>query len=91
MVVVPRFISSLIRDGSGLPLGPEVWQDTRIIQSLDSAARCYLNVFTGEILKINQKDGLLSLALADILSVFPVALLEQLDCPIEYNRSSDAE
>jgi maltooligosyltrehalose synthase len=79
MVVAPRFYSSLIRDGSGLPLGPEVWQDTRIIQRYDSAASRYRNIFTGEILNLDLHDGLLSLALKDILSVFPVALLERLD------------
>jgi (1->4)-alpha-D-glucan 1-alpha-D-glucosylmutase len=79
MVVAPRFYSSLIRDGSGLPLGPEVWQDTRIIQRYDSAASRYRNIFTGEILNLDLQDGLLSLALKDILSVFPVALLERLD------------
>jgi (1->4)-alpha-D-glucan 1-alpha-D-glucosylmutase len=79
MVVAPRFYSSLIRNGSGLPLGPEVWQDTRIIQRYDSAASRYRNIFTGEILNLDLQDGLLSLALKDILSVFPVALLERLD------------
>jgi (1->4)-alpha-D-glucan 1-alpha-D-glucosylmutase len=79
MVVVPRFCSRLIRDDSGLPLGPEVWQDTRIIQSFDIASSCYRNIFTGEILTLDQQDGQLSLAIKDILSVFPVALLVRLD------------
>ena len=57
MVVVPRFCSRLIRDSSGLPLGPEVWQDTRIIQPFDTAASCYRNVFTGEILNLDQQEG----------------------------------
>ncbi len=83
MVVVPRFCSSLIQDSTGLPLGGEVWQDTVIIQQFDIATSRYRNVFTGEVLDLNQQEGRLSLALRDILAVYPVALLERL------NRSSE--
>jgi (1->4)-alpha-D-glucan 1-alpha-D-glucosylmutase len=79
LVAVPRFCSRLIRDSSGLPLGPEVWQDTRIIQPFDTAESCYRNVFTGELLNLNQQEDRLSLTVQDILAVFPVALLERLD------------
>lgn len=79
LVVVPRFCSRLIRDFSGLPLGVEVWQDTRIIQSFETAASRYRNIFTGEVLNPDQQEGRLSLALQDIFSVYPVALLERLD------------
>jgi (1->4)-alpha-D-glucan 1-alpha-D-glucosylmutase len=78
LVVVPRFCSRLIGESSGLPLGPEVWQDTRIIQPFDSASSCYRNVFTGEVLTLDQQDGRLSLAVQDILAVYPAALLERL-------------
>jgi len=79
LVVVPRFCSRLIRDSSGLPLGQDVWQDTRVIQPFDTATSCYRNVFTGEVLNLDQHEGRLSLALKDILSVYPVALLERID------------
>jgi (1->4)-alpha-D-glucan 1-alpha-D-glucosylmutase len=79
LVLVPRFCSRLIRDSSGLPLGPEVWEDTRLIQSSGTAAICYRNIFTGEILNLDQKEDRLSIALKDILSVYPVALLERID------------
>jgi (1->4)-alpha-D-glucan 1-alpha-D-glucosylmutase len=76
IVVVPRFCSRLIGDSSGLPLGAAVWQDTRIFQPLDTAAGSYRNIFTGEELPLNQQEGSLVLALQDVLSVYPVALLE---------------
>ena len=79
LVVVPRFCSRLIGDSSGLPLGLEVWQDTRILQPFDMAESSYRNIFTGEVLNLDQQDGSLSLAVRDILAVFPVALLERLD------------
>ena len=74
LVVVPRFCSNL----GGLPLGQEVWQDTCVIQPFDIAASSYRNIFTGEILHLDQQEDRLSLALQDILSVYPVALLELL-------------
>ncbi|MBC7962939.1 MAG: malto-oligosyltrehalose synthase [Steroidobacteraceae bacterium] len=79
LVVVPRFCSRLMRDKSSLPLGAEVWRDTRIIQSFDTPTSRYRNIFTGEVLGLDQQGGSLSLALKDILSVYPVALLERLD------------
>jgi len=79
LVVVPRFCSRLIGESDGLPLGPEIWQDTRIIQPSDIASSSYRNVFTGEVLHFEHEQGLLSLALQDILSVYPVAMLERLD------------
>ena len=82
IVVVPRFCSRLIADSDGLPLGSGVWRDTRIILPPGCAARSYRNLFTGEVLRFDQEEGPLSLALQDILSVFPVALLEQLEDPL---------
>jgi (1->4)-alpha-D-glucan 1-alpha-D-glucosylmutase len=79
LVVAPRFCSRLIQDSSGLPLGPEAWEDTRIIQPPGTAASCYRNVFTGEILNLDQQEAGLSLALRDIFAVYPVALLERID------------
>jgi maltooligosyltrehalose synthase len=65
--------------GNGsLPLGQELWQDTRVIQPFDTASSCYRNVFTGEILTLDQREGLLTLALKDIFSVYPVAMLERI-------------
>jgi len=79
LVVVPRFCSRLMQDSSGLPLGPDVWQDTRVILPSNTASSSYRNIFTGEILDLDQREDRLSLALQDILSVYPVALLEMVD------------
>lgn len=77
LVVVPLSCSRLLHDSRGLPLGQEVWQDTRLIKDIDDAAWCYRNIFTGEVLNLEEKDGRTSLALQDVLSAFPVALLER--------------
>jgi len=79
LVVVPRFCSRLISDTNDLPLGPEVWQDTRILQPFDTPGSCYRNIFTGELLCLDQQNGLSGLALKKVLSAFPVALLEKIN------------
>jgi (1->4)-alpha-D-glucan 1-alpha-D-glucosylmutase len=79
LVVVPRFCTRLVRDSAALPLGPVVWLDTRIVQPIDTAASSYRNVFTGELLAPDQREGGPGLALQEILSVFPAALLKRID------------
>lgn len=83
LVVVPRFCSRLIEHPDGLPLGPEVWQDTCILQPFDTSCSAYRNLLTGELLRLEPQDGRLGLALHKILSIFPVALLEKIDTPEE--------
>jgi len=77
LVVVPRFCSCLSDDGSCQPIGHSVWQDTRILLSPETVAGCYRNIFTGEVVRPEGQEGKLSLALSDVLAVFPVALMEQ--------------
>ncbi|MDD2366815.1 MAG: malto-oligosyltrehalose synthase [Desulfuromonadaceae bacterium] len=79
MVVVPRLCSRFVGETSGVPLGVDVWQDTRIVQQFDIATSCYRNIFTGQVLELNQDGAGLTLSVADILSEFPVALLERFD------------
>ncbi|MGE0155878.1 MAG: malto-oligosyltrehalose synthase [Geobacter sp.] len=83
LVVVPRFCSRLIADGDGLPLGAQVWQDTRVLQPFDTAASSYCNLLTGELLRLEYQDGQVSLPLCKILSAFPVALLVKIDAAQE--------
>ena len=55
--------------------GAEAWQDTRLpLTGLDPALR-WRNVFTGEVLTPEDRDGQPSLAAADLFADFPVALL----------------
>jgi len=74
LVVVPRFCSGLPDNGYGLPIGHTAWLDTRIQLAPETTAGCYRNIFTGELL---QTDPQRTLAVSDVLSVFPVALLER--------------
>lgn len=79
LVVSPLFCSHLIASADGVPIGQKIWQDTRIIQPFDKATSRYRNIFTGEIICLNQQEGRLNLAVREILATFPVALLERID------------
>lgn len=83
LVVVPRFCSRLIEHPNGLPLGPEVWQDTGILQPFDTSCSAYRNLLTGELLRLELQEGRPTLLLHKVLALFPVALLEKIDTPEE--------
>jgi (1->4)-alpha-D-glucan 1-alpha-D-glucosylmutase len=78
IVVAPRFFTGLIEGAGGLPLGEEVWQDTRIIVPFDGAGNRYRNIFTGEIVSSASLGENTVLNVADILKVFPVGFLSKL-------------
>jgi (1->4)-alpha-D-glucan 1-alpha-D-glucosylmutase len=68
VTVVPRFLTAVVEDG-GLPLGPEVWQDTEVIL-LEPAPSLWRNVLTGQVLSGDRR-----LRVGEIFRHFPVALL----------------
>jgi len=78
LVVVPRFFARLTSDSTVLPIGPQVWQDTRVIQPFDAAASRYCNIFTGEVVALDEHDGQSGLALEKVFAEFPIALLERI-------------
>ncbi len=75
VVAVPRLVARLAPDPASPPMGAEVWTDTRLpLTGLDPALR-WRNLFTGELLAPEVRDGQPSLAAADLFAHFPVALL----------------
>jgi maltooligosyltrehalose synthase len=73
--VVPRLLARLIPAPGSLPLGREVWQDTRLLLTGVGPQVRFRNVFTGELLALAEAGGPVGLAVADALAGFPVALL----------------
>ena len=74
VVVVPRLLVGLALDPETLPLGPSVWQDTRVLLSgIDPGTRLR-NIFTGEVQTPVEHEGKPSLALGEVFAHFPVAL-----------------
>jgi (1->4)-alpha-D-glucan 1-alpha-D-glucosylmutase len=78
IVVAPRFFTRLIGQADDLPLGGDVWRDTRIFIPFDIPGNRYRNIFTGEILASSAEKDHSVLYLANVLSVFPVAMLEKI-------------
>jgi (1->4)-alpha-D-glucan 1-alpha-D-glucosylmutase len=71
VVVVPRLIATLSGDARDVPTGPGAWGDTRLVLPGDADA-ALRDAFTGRR-PTRRGDG--SVALADVLADFPVALL----------------
>ena len=74
LTVVPRLLTKLIGVGD-LPCGQRVWKDNKLLLPND-APECWLNVFTEENVRV--LDEKKQLALADIFTMFPVALLKSI-------------
>jgi (1->4)-alpha-D-glucan 1-alpha-D-glucosylmutase len=75
VVAVPRLLTRLVPRTEDLPLGREVWQDTRLLlPDIDPGLR-FRNVFTGEEIGLTEHQGQRGVPLADLFSHFPVALL----------------
>jgi (1->4)-alpha-D-glucan 1-alpha-D-glucosylmutase len=76
LIVVPRLIGALTEGGVRLPLGAEVWTDTRVILPRDIPDGPYVNCFTDTRLRTVPQEGDRALLAAEILAVYPVALLD---------------
>lgn len=78
LVVTPRLVFKLTAGIKKPPLGVEVWKDTEVYLPAEESSSSFSNLFTGEILEVQQKDKQPYLSLATILNNFPVALLERI-------------
>jgi (1->4)-alpha-D-glucan 1-alpha-D-glucosylmutase len=81
LVIVPRFLTRLVRSTDELPLGREVWADARIVLPDEIAEDEFYNIFTGETVKRVLQGGNRVFALSELLSHFPVAMLSSLPVP----------
>jgi (1->4)-alpha-D-glucan 1-alpha-D-glucosylmutase len=76
LVAVPRLVVRLVGGSERAPMGPDVWEATRLLLPPSLAGRRYRNLLTGEVLTADGADGTTGLTLAAALADFPVALLE---------------
>jgi (1->4)-alpha-D-glucan 1-alpha-D-glucosylmutase len=75
LVTIPRLVAQLTGGVERLPLGSEIWGQTRLLLPPRLASRRYRNLFTGEMLAPASPEGALDLSLGGLLGRFPVALL----------------
>jgi (1->4)-alpha-D-glucan 1-alpha-D-glucosylmutase len=71
VVVVPRLVFGLLGGREAMPLGPAVWEDTRLLLAEGQGA-AYRNLFTAEDVS---EDGVL--LVGEALKEFPVAVCER--------------
>ncbi len=76
LIVVPRFLTRLIKGMDELPLGKERWGDSTILIPEEIAGNKFRNIFTEDIVRVVEQDAKRVLMLGEIFADFPVALLE---------------
>jgi (1->4)-alpha-D-glucan 1-alpha-D-glucosylmutase len=78
LAVVPRLVVSVTGEATIPPIG-DIWQDTALpVPDAEPCTR-YRNLFTDEIVTAREFAGRATLRVAEILSSFPVALLQRLE------------
>jgi (1->4)-alpha-D-glucan 1-alpha-D-glucosylmutase len=74
LVVVPRLVAGLLNDIDLPPIGPRIWDDTRVLLPFRSGSEKCRNEFTGEVLDLQKTDEYAKIAVSQALAEFPVAL-----------------
>ncbi|MBI4265989.1 MAG: malto-oligosyltrehalose synthase [Acidobacteria bacterium] len=75
LVVVPRFVATLLPDADVPPLGERVWGDTRLVLP-GGGAEAYRHVLTDRCVSGRQEGGRTVLQAAEIFEHFPIGVLE---------------
>jgi (1->4)-alpha-D-glucan 1-alpha-D-glucosylmutase len=76
LTVVPRLVASVTDNGARLPLGRDLWAETRVVVPPDFGPGSYRNLFTGTLHTPSVSEVGTALAVGEILAEYPVALLE---------------
>ena len=76
VIVTPRLLTGITPE-QGLPLGPETWSNARLVLTGDASGTRYRDLFSGQTLAVESRDGAPGLDLATVFAQFPLALLER--------------
>jgi malto-oligosyltrehalose synthase len=74
LVIVPRLLAGLLNDVNFPPIGPQLWQDTRVLLPLGDSSARFQNVFMGDVLHLEQSPAGATVPVSQALAEFPVAL-----------------
>jgi (1->4)-alpha-D-glucan 1-alpha-D-glucosylmutase len=75
LVIVPRLAATLTERTECTPVGEDIWGDTQILLPDTERGRSYSNLFTGAKCSGVNRGGKATLAAAELLADFPLALL----------------
>ncbi|NWF73142.1 MAG: malto-oligosyltrehalose synthase, partial [Nitrospirae bacterium] len=78
VTVVPRFLTTLMPDVKGPPLGQGTWEDSWVAVPPWPTLCAYRHILTGEVLTVESINGRRVLPLSRIFNHCPVAMLERL-------------
>ncbi len=78
LVVAPRLVAGLVGVSSQPPVGPHVWDDTKLLLPRGFAGRRFADLFTGEMLSADDDADSPTLPVAAALSKLPFAALKVL-------------
>jgi (1->4)-alpha-D-glucan 1-alpha-D-glucosylmutase len=76
LVIVPRFLTRLVKNPDEHSLGHKVWGDSWLIIPPEIPAASFNSIFTAETIGTVERDGRTGLALDQVFANFPVAMLE---------------
>jgi (1->4)-alpha-D-glucan 1-alpha-D-glucosylmutase len=77
LVIVPRFLTRIIKTTDEAPPGPQVWRDAWVDLTDEISGNHFRNIFTNETVEKAEMNGHGKLLLAEIFADFPVAVLER--------------
>jgi (1->4)-alpha-D-glucan 1-alpha-D-glucosylmutase len=77
LVLVPRFLTHLIKNIDESPLGGEVWKESWVVLPKEINGGTFRNLFTDEIIGKVKRNGEGLLPLSEVFMNFPVAMLEK--------------
>jgi len=77
LVLVPRFLTHLIKNTDELPLGEQVWKESWVVLPKEINGGTFRNLFTDETIEKVKRDGEGLLSLGEVFANFPVAMLEE--------------
>jgi (1->4)-alpha-D-glucan 1-alpha-D-glucosylmutase len=76
LAIVPRFPASLTLQDRTLPVGPEIWRNTRIILPLD-LGDSLSNLITGEKVRVVRQEGRMAVLASEAMAICPVVIMER--------------
>jgi (1->4)-alpha-D-glucan 1-alpha-D-glucosylmutase len=76
VIIVPRFLTRISQDPEEISSGREIWKDSWIVLPGEMAGAKFFNIFTGEPVQEDEREGKKVLPLDGVLANFPIALLE---------------
>jgi (1->4)-alpha-D-glucan 1-alpha-D-glucosylmutase len=71
-VAAPRLIAGLTRGVARPPLGPEIWGETWVLLPYERIGQTLQNLFTDEVVSVQDHNGSPALAAAEMFRHFPI-------------------